>query len=230
MTTPRQLPLDLGHEPGYARDDLIVADSNRAAVELIDSWPQWPSPFVILAGPTGAGKTHLAAIWKANSGAVVVDPKAIDKDDLEQAECGPVLIDNIGGEPMDETGLFHLMNVVRQSGSTMLMTSRRWPINWPVKLPDLASRLKAASTVEISEPDDFLLTAVIHKLFADRQVSVEPQLVSYLVSRIERSLSTASRVVDKLDRAALEHQTRITRSLAASVINAIDEGQSDLGF
>lgn len=228
-SVPRQLPLDLGHEPGYDRDDLIVTASNRGAVDLIDAWPAWPSPFVVLAGPTGSGKTHLAAIWRANSGAAVVDARHIDQLSLEKAASGPVLIDDIGGSAIDETGLFHLMNVVRQSGTSLLMTSRRWPIHWPLALPDLISRLKAASTVEILEPDDFLLTAVIHKLFADRQIAVEPNVVSYLVGRIERSLSTANHVVDRLDRSALEQKTRITRNLAASVLTALDEGQADLG-
>jgi chromosomal replication initiation ATPase DnaA len=200
---PRQLPLDLGHEPGYSRDDLIVTASNMAAVDIVDRWPGWISPVVILAGPTGSGKTHLAAVWKAESEATA-----------------------IGDGPIDEAGLFHLINSVRQSGSSLLMTSRRWPGTWPVQLPDLASRLKAATTVEIGEPDDMLLSGVMYKLFADRQIAVDPNVISFLVSHIERSLSTASRVVERLDRAALEKKSKITRALAASVVTALDEGQA----
>ncbi|PRD45936.1 hypothetical protein C5748_02025 [Phyllobacterium phragmitis] len=229
MTTalPRQLPLALGHEPGYGRDDLIVAGSNRAAVDIIDRWPNWLSPVVVLAGPTGSGKTHLAAIWNAASGAAVLDATDIGPEAFEKASSRPVLIDDIGAVSFDETGLFHLINTVRQAGTSLLMTSRRWPANWPITLPDLTSRLKAATVVEISEPDDTLLSAVIHKLFADRQVAVEPHLVSYLVSRIERSLSTANMIVERLDRVALEQKSRITRTLAANVLAAFEDGQSD---
>ena len=114
------------------------------------------------------------------------------------------------------------------AGGHLLLVSRRFPAAWGVRLPDLASRLKAAPVVEIGEPDDMLLAGVITKLFADRQVAIEPLVVQYLVRRIERSLATAMRVVEKLDRRALEEKTRITRPLAASVLDAMDAGQGVL--
>ncbi|WP_420960035.1 DnaA regulatory inactivator HdaA [Brucella sp. IR073] len=227
IAMPRQLPLALGHEPGYGREDLIVAASNRAAVDIIDRWPNWLSPVVVLAGPAGSGKTHLAAIWKAASDAAILDIADLGPDAIEKANAGPVLIDDIGTAPFNETGLFHLINAVRQAGTSLLMTSRSRPANWPLTLPDLASRMKAVTVVEISEPDDELLSAVIYKLFADRQVAVEPPLVAYLVSRIERSLSTANRVVDRLDHAALEQKCRITRTLAASVLAEMEKRNSE---
>ncbi|GAA0590624.1 DnaA regulatory inactivator HdaA [Paenochrobactrum glaciei] len=222
---PRQLPFELKHQPGYERDNLIVAGSNRAAVDLVDRWPDWVAPVVILAGPTGSGKTHMAQVWQEKTGALLVDPSNISADIQERASIQPMLIEDIGDVTLDETGLFHLINSVRQHaaqgpGPSLLMTSRLWPAAWGVKLPDLASRLKAATVVEIAAPDDMLLTYVIHKLFADRQVDVEPYVVSYLVSRIERSLNAAIRVVDQLDRVALEQKSRITRILAAQVLNS----------
>lgn len=222
-TMPRQLPLDLGHEPGYSRDDLIVSASNAPAVDLVDRWPDWPSPVAVLAGPAGSGKTHLAAIWRSEAGAHVLDPRSLGADAIAQASAGPVVIDDIGEGPIDENGLFHVINAVRASGTALLMTSRRRPSAWPVSLPDLVSRLKAATIVEIPAPDDALLAAVIAKLFADRQVAVEPHVVSFIVSRIERSLSAANRVVDALDRAALEKKSRITRHLAGAVVAGFDD-------
>lgn len=222
---PRQLPLDLGHRPAFSRDHLVVSPANAAAVAAIDRWPDWPSPVMVLAGPTGSGKTHLAAIWRETSGAEVLTASELG---TRLPSGRPLLIDGVEPGGFDETALFHLINAVRAESGFLLMTSRHFPSAWNVSLPDLASRLKAATVVEIGEPDDLLLAGVITKLFADRQLDVERHVVAYLIARIERSLSTAGRVVDKLDRAALEQKTRISRSLAAEIVSAIDRGQAEL--
>ena len=225
---PRQLPLDLVHPEGRSRDHLVVSDANQAAVALIDRWPDWPSPVVVLAGPTGSGKSHLGAIWREMSGALALDRRRIGETVASTDKGVALFIDDADAGGLDETGLFHAINAVRAAGKCMLLTARRFPLAWGVSLPDLASRLKAAATVEIREPDDVLLAGVIAKLFADRQVEVEPHVVQYLVRRIERSLATAISVVERLDKTALEEKTRITRALAAEVVSALDEGQGEL--
>lgn len=226
MERPRQIPLDLGHGTAYSRDDLVVSSSNAEAAALVDRWPDWPAPVVVLAGPAGSGKTHLAAIWRE-----MADARVVEAGQVEAAAATfdgrPVLVDDIDTGTLDQEGLFHLINAVRGGGSQLLLTARRFPAAWGATLPDLVSRLKAAATVEIHEPDDVLLAGVITKLFADRQIQVEPHVVQYLVRRIERSLATAMRVVERLDRAALERKTPITRALAAETISAMDEGQGE---
>ncbi|PLP58740.1 hypothetical protein CYK37_13805 [Mesorhizobium loti] len=226
MERPRQLPLDLGHGTAYSRDDLVVSASNMQAATLVDHWPAWPAPVVVLAGPAGSGKTHLAEIWREAADAVAIDASKIAQGAVA-FDGRPVLIDDIDVYDFDQQGLFHLINSVRGAGSHLLLTARRFPAAWGITLPDLASRLKAAATVEIHEPDDMLLAGVITKLFADRQVEVEPHVVQYLVRRIERSLATAMRVVGRLDRMALEQQARITRTMAADAVSAMDEGQGE---
>ncbi|PWW03354.1 DnaA protein [Hoeflea marina] len=222
-----QIPLDFAPVPASSRDDLIVSDRLSAAVAIVDRWPDWPSPVVILTGPTGSGKSHLASIWAAKSGAVSIAASAGDADAIALASAGPVLIEDIDQTGFDEVQLFHLINAVRAHSGGMLITTRLWPAAWNVALPDLASRLKAAMTVEIGEPDDELLAQVLVKLFADRQVAADDRVISYIVARMERSLAAARHLVVRLDALALGRQSRITRSLAAEALAEMAAGNAD---
>lgn len=217
-----QFTLDLPVSQNFDRDSLLAGDANRAAIALLDAWPQWTSPFALLAGPTGSGKSHIAHAWQARSNALVLPASAMNAD-LAQPPCH-VLIDDIEPGRFSETDLFHLMNWVRQNGKTLLMTSTSWPGSWGVETPDLLSRLRAATTVEIHEPDDVLLRAVFIKLFTDRQLLVDAGVADYLVLRVERSLRSAIEVVDALDRVSLARQSRITKRLAGEVLEAFEQG------
>ncbi|MHB2265694.1 DnaA regulatory inactivator HdaA [Aliihoeflea sp. PC F10.4] len=219
MKSPQQLPFDLAHRAATSRDDIVPSVSIAPALHLIDHYPDWPAAVVVLVGPAGSGKTHLAHAWQDMTGAVSPRPGHLAAAALDLAEGGPVLIDDVDVGTIDETGLFHLINAVRSSGTHLLMTASTAPASWPITLPDLASRLKAASVVEIGAPDDMLLEGVLTKLFADRQVEVEPSVVQYVVKRMERSLEAAGLLVAELDRLALARKSRITRALAAEVVD-----------
>ena len=224
----RQLPLSFEHDPASGRDDLIVSDRLSAAVAIVDRWPDWPSPVVVLAGPAGSGKSHLATIWAEHVGAVRVRLDGSDAAALDAASRVPVLIEDIDHFAIDETALFHLINTVREHGTALLITSRIWPAAWRVSLPDLVSRLKAATIVEIAEPDEELLAQVMLKLFSDRQVVVDDRVISWLVARMERSLATARLVVARLDQLALARGSKISRALAAEVLAELDAGSGDI--
>ncbi|MDB5556208.1 MAG: replication initiation ATPase protein [Rhizobium sp.] len=223
---PEQLPLDLRHDAATGRDDLVISDPVSAAASIIDRWPDWASPVVIITGPEGSGKSHLAQVWRRKSGAKPVRPVA-GSGAIEAAGEGPVLIEDADRESFDETELFHLINAVRSAGTSLLITARSWPLAWGVKLPDLVSRLKAATTVEIGAPDDMLLSQILVKLFADRQLHVDDKLVAYIVSRMERSLAAAQTIVERLDTLGLSRGTRISRALAAEVMGALSEREED---
>ncbi|MBP2547335.1 chromosomal replication initiation ATPase DnaA [Neorhizobium galegae] len=221
-----QLPLALTHDAATGRDDLLIAAPVSAAVAIIDAWPHWPSPVVILTGPAGSGKSHLASIWREKSGATAIHPMA-GGDAAMQAAAGPVLFEDADRSGFDENALFHVINSVKEHRTSLLMTARLWPMSWSVSLPDLRSRLKAATVVEIGEPDEDLLGQVIIKLFADRQLHIDDRIVAYIVQRMERSMEAAQGVVDRLDRLALARGTRITRMLAAEVLESFARRDGD---
>jgi chromosomal replication initiation ATPase DnaA len=216
-----QLPLAFEHGSATGRDDLLVSERMAAAVSIVDAWPNWPSPVVILTGPEGSGKSHLAQIFRDASGAADINPRA-GEGASEAAAAGPVLFEDADRRGFDEVELFHVINSVRQHGTTLLITSRSFPPSWNVALPDLNSRLKAATVVEIGAPDEELLGQLITKLFADRQLYIDDKIVGYIVGRMERSFSAAQMVVDRLDRLALARRVRITRGLAAEVLETLE--------
>lgn len=217
---PEQLPLEFRHEAARGRDDLVVSDPVSAAASIIDRWPDWPSPVIIITGPEGSGKSHLAEVWARMSRAVRVHP-VTGSDAVMRAGEGPVLVEDADRDGFDQTELFHLINAVRSAGTSLLITARSWPLAWGVTLPDLASRLKAATTVEIGPPDDLLLHQILVKLFADRQLLADEKVIAYIVPRMERSLAAAQAIVERLDRLALARGTRISRSLAAEVLGSL---------
>lgn len=218
---PRQLPLELPHEAALSRDDFLVGQSNRAAFELLEAWPDWPSPVVILAGPVGSGKTHLVRAFQDENGAAVIPAPDLDEGAVQALVTAPAAVIENAHLGVDDKALFHLINAARQAGRNVLITSRTWPASWKVLLPDLASRLRAATPVEILEPDDDLLRRVLVKLFSDRQIAVDIGVVDYLVVRMERSLEVAMRAVQAIDREALAGRVKITKPLAGRVLENV---------
>jgi len=224
-----QYPLELPHDPALGRDDFLIAPSNEAAVALIDSWPDWPSPVVLLAGPVGAGKSHLAAIWREQAEGLLISARELaHHDGADLIASGALVIEDADNGQLDQTALFHVLNAARDAHASVLITARSWPEAWPVELPDLASRLRAATPVELGEPDDDLLRRVLFKLMADRQMVVDATVVDYLAVRMERSLEAARRLVSQIDREALATKHRITRPMAARVLQRMLESDTSL--
>ena len=220
---PDQLTFDLDHVVGYRREDFLPAASNEAALAWITRWPDWPVPVLVLYGPDGCGKTHLARIWTAQAEARWCLGAEIGRGDVADLfdPAGSCAVDD--GEQADEKTLFHLHNAVVASRSYLLLTATRPPAAWKVGLPDLRSRLRAAASIAVDAPDDSLLAAVLVKQFADRQVRVDNALISYLVARIERSFSAAREVVARLDAASLQSGRPITLPLARATLALDDE-------
>jgi chromosomal replication initiation ATPase DnaA len=218
MPQPTQLALALDHAESLAREDFLSGPSNAAALALIERWPDWPSRTVLLRGPEGSGKSHLAAIWARMSGARIVSPRTLDGGEIPIAlATGALVLDNLAEGRFDEAALFHLLNLSREERAYLLITVRSTPTTWRIGLPDLASRLRALPVVALDSPDDALLRAVIVKLFADRQLAVDESLVSFLATRIERSVAAAKRAVTLLDREALRLKRPVNRALAGEM-------------
>jgi len=218
----RQLAFDLPHRPATGRDDFLVTPSNAKAVALIDLWPNWPSNSLIILGPPGSGKSHLAAVWRETTGATVTSPAEIRESVVPRLlKMGALVIEDAPGSGLNEPALFHLLNLAREQKAYVLITAQQAPVSWGLVVPDLLSRLKAAPSAHLGSPDDALLRGVLVKLFADRQIAVDEAVVSYLLSRMPRELAAARSLVAEIDRRALEERAEVTRNFVARVLGDI---------
>ena len=210
-----QLAFNLPVAEGFARADFFASPANAAALSALDD----PATTrLLLIGPHGAGKTHLAHIWARATGAELLDLATLPARLPTLSPQARIVIDNADICP-DQTALFHLHNLLAASGR-LLLTATTPPRDWGLTLPDLLSRLQALPTLRLDAPDDALLSAVLIKLFADRQITVPPNLIPYLVTRMERSIAAARALVAALDAHALAAARPISRALAAQVLDS----------
>jgi chromosomal replication initiation ATPase DnaA len=218
---PRQLAFALPHAESFTRDDFLEGPANAAGLALIDSWPDWPNRIMLLAGPEGSGKSHLAAIWAEQSGARGISAHALTATAVPGAlATGALVLEDLKSSDVDERALFHLLNLAREDGAFVLITARTPPAAFQIELRDLRSRLRALPTVSLLPPDDHLFRALIVKFCADRQLAIDETVVAYLTNRIERSYAAVRRVVELLDAEALRLGRPVTRALAAEVLRA----------
>jgi chromosomal replication initiation ATPase DnaA len=214
-----QLALNLPHRAALAREDFLVSSANEQAVALIDRWPAWLAPALILIGPPGSGKTHLAQVWRTMSGAALCRAENVSVPAVPKLlGASALVVEDLPGSNLDETALFHLLNLAREEKSFLLLTSRLHPASWSLSLKDLASRLNAMPHALLHEPDDPLLRGILVKLFNDRQIAVDEATIAYMISHMERSAGSARALVEAIDRRSLEEGAAVNRSFVARIL------------
>lgn len=224
MTALQQIPLDLGHRTALGRNDFLVATNNQDAVAWIDLWPEWPAPCLVLYGPVASGKTHLGAVWAERSAAVCVKASDINENvirDIADMKHHVIIEDgdNLIGNLIGEKGLFHLYNIFKEEKRSFLLTLKEPPVRRTFALPDLASRLRAAPSVTIREPDEDLIAALLVKLFNDRQLRVGADVLYYILPRIERSFEAVRNLVDRADQIAMIEKRKISIPLIRDLLD-----------
>lgn len=228
MSLSQQIPMDFGARRALGRGDFHVGKSNSEAVGWIDRWPAWHAPVLILHGNAASGKTHLASVWQEKSGAALIRPEMLATHSAQDlfAMGDALILDGVDlwiGDRDAETTLFHLYNMLKESGRSMMMTMRIPPARAEFVIPDLASRLRAAPAVAIHTPDDLLLGSVLIKLFSDRQLNVSNDVISYILPRMERSFSAARDIVARADQMALAEKRGISVPLLRKVMTEMQE-------
>jgi len=206
-----QLAFNLQLSPSYNPEDFVVSESNQAAVDCLDSWGADRPGILLLIGDKSAGKTHLAMLWAVKNNAVFLDNELLGKVDSEQIwQKGNAAILEDMDTIKDQTALFHLLRLVENNKYRLLITSSKAVPDLGLTLPDLSSRLAAATNVRIELPDEFLLTVFLSKFFSDRQLRVSEEVINYIIRRLERSFEQVYKFAEKIEQASLEQKREIT--------------------
>lgn len=212
----QQLALSLAYRPALAREDFLVSDANEQAVAWLDRWPDWPGPGLVVIGPRGCGKSHLAAVWRERSGAGDLAGRLTEAGVPELAErAAHWLLDDADrfletSGAAGERALLHLYNLIRDREGSLLLTMSKAPAGLSTGLADLRSRLGALPAVTVKPPDEALLAGLLVKQFADRQLDVGEDVIRYIMARTERSFEGVRRAVAQIDTYALARRRRVT--------------------
>ncbi|MBL4614486.1 MAG: DNA replication protein [Magnetovibrio sp.] len=218
----KQIPFDFDHRPALGGEDFLVAPPNAHAIAWVERWPDWPGPVLVIAASQGAGKTHLAHVFQCMSGARMITPRDLQSERADGVLVGAsalvledvteFLVEGLAEE------LLHLYNLAREGDIKILMTGENPPARWPIELKDLSSRLNTAPVAQIQPPDDALLMALIVKQFADRQLNIDQDVLTYMLARMDRSFAGVRDLIRAVDERALAQKRAITIPLVRQVI------------
>jgi len=222
VSSVSQLALDFDFRPAFSGEDFLVAPPNAEAVQWLDAWPAWPSPALVIFGPEGSGKTHLAQVFRTISAAIMVSTADLRESQPPSylGDAPAAVLENaeaVLGQGLEEAVL-HLYNHLKETGRHLMLTATQPPARWKIGLKDLSSRLNTATLAGIGAPDDALIAAVLVKQFADRQLKVDGEVITYMLARMERSFAAARHLVQSIDALSLAERRNITVPLVRKVL------------
>lgn len=238
MQMNKQIPLHFKPKPDYSRDDFLVNSCNLNAIRLIDKWPAWSFFAYVLYGPKGCGKSHLAHIFAEQVASLYYKPiavKIINANDITvrkvnflHEESRFLVVENLNPKA-DNQALFHLFNLYQNEGGHILFTAENAPARMRFKLPDLQSRLNMVPSIAIKEPDDEMLSALIVKLFNDRQIIITQEVLNYIINNMQRSFSFAIKLVEEIDLISLAKKRAVTIAIVKEALSYLmSNTQADL--
>jgi chromosomal replication initiation ATPase DnaA len=217
----RQLALPFAYIPRFRVEDFIPAPSNEEARAWLGRTADWPASRLALYGEAGCGKTHLLQLWAERHGALLLGGPSLRR--LPELGGSPAIaLDDADAAP-DETTLLHLVNLAGEMRRPLLMAGRVPPARARVRLPDLASRLRSMTAVALRPAEEPLLRALFTRLLSDRQLVLAESLQDWLLARLPRHPAALREAVARLDREAMAAGGRVTRGMAAVLVEAVGD-------
>ena len=231
MKETSQIAFKFSPHPYLGRDDFMVSKCNFEAFHIIDCWPDWPFFAICLYRPTGCGKTHLGQIFSDKISVATNYPYKIPSIKAQNIQLDTphnlfkkhkcLIVENLSSD-INQEAIFHLYNLYRNEGGNILFTSEQAPARMDITLPDLRSRLNIIPSIEIHEPDDDMLSALIIKLFTDRQLIISPEILEYMIKNMHRSFYFCNKLVEEIDNISLSRKRAITINIVKEAINVLN--------
>ena len=231
-----QLIFNLNRQGKVGLENFYISKSNQVAVKTIKRWEDWPAKKLLLMGPSGSGKSHLADFWTRTTKARTLEINEISDFNLEELNnnSGFVIDDvdqirmfNKNDKDRIEEKLFHLLNFSAQASCFLMMTSSAPITSWGLKLSDLISRLATIAVVELFPPDDDLLIAVLLKQFDDKQIKVSPEVVLFVSKRINRTFESIREFVNLADHLTLKNKRDVTIPFVSEILHKLGQGNTE---
>ena len=222
------------------REDFMVSECNAEAFAMVETWPNWLASGLVIYGPRGCGKSHLAHLFAARVQQALQTPIRVSILNAEQIKMRQVariaadnqclVVENLTAK-IDAEALFHLFNLLNEPTRCILWTSETAPSRLHLPLKDLQSRLNMLPSVEISAPDDIMLQTLIVKLFADRQIIISPEILNYIMQNTERSFAYVRDLVEEIDALSLAYQSAVNHQIvnrAMDILRQKNDKEPDL--
>jgi len=214
-----QIPLDLAPTPDFSLERFEVGLFNQAAFNQVTTWPNWPSPILILVGPEGVGKTHLGTAWAKSTGGRVESGQGFTEFKNPQKD-ETLFLD--AAQSADEQALFTLLNLALNGHiAGLLLAARQAPQQWDITIPDLRSRLTNTPVVDLGEHDDEILESIVRKLFEDQGRAVSADVVRYLLYHEDRSVANLRLRVAELDFSARQAKKDMTKRFVSAFLKTV---------
>ena len=214
MNKLNQLLLDFDYKQNFQDDDFYVSKSNKHIIDLLNKWPQWEKNILNISGEHFSGKTHLINIFLKKFKGYKLDAKSLTSEILSKIKTHQnIVLENLNKD-VDEKILYSLFNIIDQDNKYMIITSLHPISEINFNFEDVKSRSKSCLLLNIENPDDDLMFALILKNLSDRQISIDQKLINYIIKRIERSYGKISNFIYKIDKISLKKKNQLISKLS----------------
>lgn len=203
-------------------NDFVMSEENLDAVSSLTKWPQWITNGLIIHGEPGTGKTHLAALWAQSANAIYVLNESLKHNtrDLFQNNCNFV-IDNFENflTTSNYAWLFDFLNIAKEKNRSFLILAKKHPQSWGITLKDLSSRIFTIPCVKIHQPNDELLLKIAQKISKDLQISIQKDVLQYLLNFIPRDVKSIWSLLKTLDQLSMQKHKSINLAFVKNYLN-----------